>query len=129
MIVYYLQGGDPLEGGIIFCSSGNLSGRSDAPAVGIDPYAQEDLGVICRAARVTLDGGDFLVVGGEIKAPDEIPYRPCLMPFGDEPLHIDRHDPHLLPVDGNEPGLYLSAGRDFICLLPLHAPETGEVTP
>jgi hypothetical protein len=49
------------------------------------------------------------------------------MVLGDEPLHIDRNDPHLLAVDRDEPGFCLHAGRFFICLLSIGTLEAGKV--
>ena len=93
---------EPLKGGIVLRQAGNLAGRADSFAVGIDPEADKEMGIEGGSSGTAFNGIDIVIVAGEIEGADEVPYGPDFVVLGDEGFDIHRVKKHLRSIDGTK---------------------------
>ena len=99
MVVDLLQGGQPLEAGVIGQQPLDLARRGDAPAVGVDPDGHQQARIPRGASGRTVPRRDGHVERTEVHAAGHLPNRPHRMVAVHQLLDVQDAELYLLAVN------------------------------
>src|SRR6266852_2118903 len=98
------QTAQPLEPRFKFALPRHLARRTDAAAVGVQPYTDQQPRVRMLAPSVALDCGNLCVIQSQVQPPYQFPKRTRTVVLVDQLLNIHGAQQDLPAINGNKSG-------------------------